>query len=247
MRSDKNASLLSQSETLGKIAPAIAHDINNLLSGILGYSQIIISDSSAGDLKSYAEEIEKASKRISNLIRLLQVFNPRQSFHEELVDINGIFQELEKYIPHILGEDISFFIQKAPKLRLIRADKTRIRQVFLLWLCILRDLLPQGGRIRVEVENCVSAMEAQVSCKLEIVIRANIVSPIPFPQSLAYPSGITEEIKDCRLKAEDSTLDFEALLPLCGGRTTCTHTNETALSVLIFFPAELPISPISID
>ena len=78
MRSDKLAAGSPQLEILGKLAPAIAHDINNLLSGILGYSQVIISDPSAGGLKSCAEEIEKAGKRISGLVRFLQIFNQRQ-------------------------------------------------------------------------------------------------------------------------------------------------------------------------
>jgi nitrogen-specific signal transduction histidine kinase len=217
---------------LGKIAPAIAHDINNLLSGILGYSQIIISDPSAGHLASYAEEIKKASKRISGIIRWLQAFNPGQSFQEELLDINGILQELEKYIPRILGENILLFFQKDPKLQQIRTDKIRIRQVFLLWFDQLRNLLPQGGRIMVETEHSGCAIEAQVDGHREIVIRAKILSPIPFPQSLSYPSDITE----------DAFFNLTAILPLCGGRTTCMRQNETSLTVLLYFPAELSTS-----
>jgi nitrogen-specific signal transduction histidine kinase len=232
MITDQDAFVSSPLETLGKIAPAIAHDINNLLSGILGYSQIIISDPSAGHLIAYAEEINKASKRIAAIIRWLQAFNPGQSPQEELLDINGILQELEKYVPRILGENILLFFQKNPKLRQIRADKIRIRQVFLLWFALLRNLLPQGGRILVETEPSVSAMESQADQHREIVIRANILSPIPFPQSLSYPPGITE----------NASFNLTTILPLCGGRTTCIRQNETSLYVLLYFPAELPAS-----
>lgn len=245
MRSDKQTAISLQLETLGKLAPTIAHDINNLLSGILGYSQIIISDPSAGGLKSCAEEIEKAGKRISGLVRLLQVFNQRQFLHEELLDLNQIIQELEKYILIIIEKDIHFSVQKAPKLLPIRADKSRIRQAFLLWFSRIQELLPQGGTIKLGTENFISAPdspEAQLGCKQEVRIRAEILGNLDFNSSLSDPSDNAEGIDYSLQKAKQATTCVAEIIHLCGGRIIYRNLNEGGLSFTFYFPAEASAS-----
>jgi nitrogen-specific signal transduction histidine kinase len=245
MKSDKQALSSRELETLGKLAPAIAHDINNLLSGIIGYSQIIMSDPSAGMLKSYAEEIETASKRISGLTRLLQVFNQGQSFHEELLDLNGILQELEKYIPKILGEDIHYSIEKAPKLFPIRADKSRIRQSLLLWFGKFRELLPQGGRVVLKTENIASIPESldfQADNKHAIRIRAEIMGNIVTTSSTTCLSTEEDGLNDAKQKAKSVDSSLAEIMQLCSGHTLTVLSNETALSIHVFFAAETSLA-----
>jgi hypothetical protein len=240
MRSDILDTASLQLETLGKLAPSIAHDINNLLSGILGYSQIIISDPYAGGLKSCAEEIEKAGKRIAGLVRFLQVFNQRQFLHEELLDLNQIIQELEKYILLIIGEDIHFSVQKAPKLLSIRADKSRIRQALLLWFSRIKELMPQGGQVTLGTENSVFAPnspEAQSECK-EVRIRAEIRGGLDSPSSLSDPSDNAEGMNSSLQRAKKTTIGVTEIIHLCGGRIVYSNPNEADLSFSFYFPAE---------
>jgi len=245
MRSDKQALDSPELAILGKLAPAIAHDINNLLSGILGYSQIIISDPSAGGLKSFAEEIEKAGKRISGLVRLLQVFNQRQ-FFEELLDLNQIIQEFEKYFPKMIGKNILFSIQKSPKLWPIRADKSRIRQALLLWFSRFQELLPLGGQITLGTENSSSApnpAEPQAECKQEVRIHTEIMGCLAFnPSLLSYPSNEAEVTNGSMQEAKQATISEAEIIHLCGGRIFYDKHSECALSVNFYFPAETSAS-----
>jgi K+-sensing histidine kinase KdpD len=245
MRADEQTAISLQLETLGKLAPSIAHDINNLLSGILGYSQIIISDPSADGLKSCAEEIEKAGKRISGLVRLLQVFNQRQFLHEELLDLNQVIQELEKYLLLLAGKDIHFSVQKGPKLLPIRADKSRIRQALLLWFSSIKELMPGGGEIKLGTENFVSASgspEAQFECKQEVRIQTAIRGNPDFNSSFSDPSYNAEGMSDSSQKAKQATTCVAEIIDLCGGRITYSNPNEGGLSFNFYFPAEASTS-----
>jgi hypothetical protein len=241
MQSDKQAAESLQLETLGKLAPAIAHDINNLLSGILGYSQIIISDPAACSLKSYAEEIEKAGKRISGLVRLLQVFNQRQFLNEELLDLNQIIQDLEKYIRLLIGKDINFCVQIAPKPLSIRADKSRIRQALLLWFSRIRVLMPQGGQITLGMDYFVptpDSREMQFECKKEVQIRAEIKGGLDFNWFLSDLPENPKDMDNSLQKAKQVTIDVAEIIHLCGGRITYSSPNEVALLFNFYFPAE---------
>jgi nitrogen-specific signal transduction histidine kinase len=242
MPSDSRSTETPHLETLGKLAPAIAHDINNLLSGILGYSQIITSDPAAEGLKSCAEEIEKASKRISGLIRLLQVFNKRQFIQIELLDLNQIIHELEKYIRLLVGENIHLVLKESSELMLIRADKSRIRQLLLLLASRMPELMPQGGRILLGTEDIAVVSDAPTMPR-EVRIRLEIKQNTDCISAASDYSDNSKDLGRLLQKAKQIIPSAGEIVHLCGGRTTYSSLNETGLSLDFYFPEDSLAAP----
>jgi hypothetical protein len=174
------------------------------------------------------------------LVRLLQVFNQRQ-FFEELLDLNQIIQELEKYILPIIGNNIIFSVQKSPELWPIRADKSRIRQALLLWFSRVHLLLPQGGQATLGTENFVSTpnpAEAQPKYQQEVRIHTEIAGCLAFSLSLSNPSDETEVMNCSMQKLKQATTHEAEIIHSCRGHISYNMHNENSLYVSFNFPAE---------
>lgn len=80
-------------ESIGRLAGGVAHDLNNLLSPILGYGEMIPEDASANDpRREPVEEIVNAGKRAQALVRQLLVFSRKQSLQFQPVNVNLLFE-----------------------------------------------------------------------------------------------------------------------------------------------------------
>jgi two-component system, cell cycle sensor histidine kinase and response regulator CckA len=135
-------------EAVGRLAGGVAHDFNNLITGIMGIAeelqfQLDVRDPRREDLG----EIIKASERAFALTRQLLAFGRRQMACPRELNLNGIIQELQKMLVRLIGEDILLTTNLDNALGLIRADPSQLEQVILNLVLNARDAMPQGGRI----------------------------------------------------------------------------------------------------
>jgi hypothetical protein len=226
-------------EAIGKLSPVVAHDINNLLSGILGYSQIMLSDPAAGNLKPYIEEIEIAGKRIAALARILQVFNQKQIHHAELLDLNLMVQEIEKFIPPIIGPEIHFISIKEPRLWLVR-DKARIRRQFLALAIDAQDMLSQGGTLTLETRNseiAASSLDKREERKREVLLAMTLKGFLPPDLALFYPHEKANGMQTSTQETSSETLSLSGIIHLCSGRISTTRRSDDELVVHACLPA----------
>ncbi len=149
--------VLKQIEAIGRLSSPVAHDINNLLSGILGYSELLLSESNIDHLKPYIEEISKASKRIASLTRVLLIFSRKYIGHPEEVDLNSVLLEIEKIVPYVLGPNIRFAVQKGSDLWPLKTDPVKIKQAVITLAIDMRELMPDGGSFLIETANFIAA------------------------------------------------------------------------------------------
>ncbi len=91
-------------EAYRKLSGSVTHDINNLLSSILGYSELLRMDISDANLRSSVDEIRTAGKRIASLTQLLSAFTDKYIYRPELLDLNEEISALKKYCADILGK-----------------------------------------------------------------------------------------------------------------------------------------------
>ncbi|MFZ5769895.1 MAG: PAS domain S-box protein [Thermodesulfobacteriota bacterium] len=140
-------------ESVGRLAGGVAHDLNNLLSPILGYGEMLLEEFSEGDLrKTDMEEIVKAGKRARDLVRQLLALSRKQVMEFKDIDLNSVLAQFEKLLRRTIREDIAINIRSAPSLPLIRGDIGQLEQVIMNLAVNAQDAMPRGGRLTIETE-----------------------------------------------------------------------------------------------
>ncbi|MBI2390434.1 MAG: response regulator [Deltaproteobacteria bacterium] len=141
-------------EAVGRLAGGLAHDFNNVLSIVLSYTDLIVSDLRAEDpLRGDLEEIHAAGLRAAELTRQLLAFSRQQVLDMKLVDLGRIVAGMHKMIARLLGADIEVIVLPAGGLRSVRADVGQIEQVLMNLAVNARDAMPLGGKLVIEIAN----------------------------------------------------------------------------------------------
>jgi signal transduction histidine kinase/ActR/RegA family two-component response regulator len=141
-------------EAMGQLAGGVAHDFNNTMTVITGYTELLLARTRSDD-ESYKplDEIRKAGVRCSALTRHLLAFSRRQVLTPSLMDLNVVVADLGDMLPMLIGEDIEVAIDSETALWPIRADATQIEQVIVNLVVNARDAMPAGGRITIRTRN----------------------------------------------------------------------------------------------
>lgn len=146
-------------ESIGGLAGGIAHDFNNLLSAILGFSNLLLDEITAGEvpdrirLKSDLEEIRKAGDRAAALTSQLLAFSRKQIIQPTILNVNAVVENLEPMLQRLIGEDIELTPRLSSDLRSTRADIAQLEQVIMNLIVNARDAMPTGGKITIETAN----------------------------------------------------------------------------------------------
>ena len=141
-------------EAIGRLAGGVAHDFNNLLTVIKGYSQLSLLEIKEGDpLKENIEEIKKASDRAADLTRQLLAFSRRQILEMKVLDLNMVWEDLDKMLRRVIGEDIELVTLLAEDLGRVKTDPGQIEQVIMNLAVNARDAMPNGGKLTIETAN----------------------------------------------------------------------------------------------
>ncbi|MES1178597.1 MAG: ATP-binding protein [Myxococcales bacterium] len=147
-------------ESLGRLAGGIAHDFNNILSVILSYSSILLSELPAGTAASEdAQEIHTAGERAARLTRQLLAFSRRQVLEPRIVDLNEVVVGMEKMTRRLLGEDVVLKVTLAPELGHVLVDVGQVEQVILNLASNARDAMPNGGVLTITTANVLAAVK----------------------------------------------------------------------------------------
>ncbi len=141
-------------ESVGRLAGGVAHDYNNMLSVILGYTELaLIKNGAAGPLRSELQEILKAANQSAEITRQLLAFARKQTISPKVLDLNQIVESMFKMFHRLIGEDIHIGWFPAPKLWPVKIDPTQVEQV-LANLCVnARDAISGVGQVTIETRN----------------------------------------------------------------------------------------------
>ncbi len=141
-------------ESIGRLAGGVAHDFNNMLTVVLGYSQLGMYETGPeGVLHKYFEEIVKTSNRSADLTRQLLAFASKQTITTRPLDLNEVVTGMLKMLQRLIGEHISLTWQPAPDLWRIKADPSQIDQI-MANLCVnARDAIGTKGQLTIKTDN----------------------------------------------------------------------------------------------
>ena len=138
-------------ESIGRLAGGVAHDLNNLLSPILGYSEMLLIDLGADDeRRSFVDEILGAGRRARDLVHQLLAFSRRQTLAVRPVDINETIAGFQNLLRRTIPEDIRIEVVPSPVILPVMADVGQIEQVIMNLAVNAADAMPDGGTMTIE-------------------------------------------------------------------------------------------------
>lgn len=167
-------------EAVGRLAGGVAHDFNNMLTVIRGYSELVLSRLAPTDaFRKELEEVKKAADRASGLTGQLLAFSRRQFIAPKVLDINAVVHNMEGMLRRLLGEDIIELCTVLDQdVGQFKADPGQIEQVIMNLAVNARDAMPSGGRLTVETVNAQFGsrrnrppMGADPGAYVEIIVR----------------------------------------------------------------------------
>lgn len=137
-------------DSIGQLAGGVAHDFNNILTVILGYSEEIMNNLHDQDpLRQDIQEIINAGQRASSLTRQLLTFSRKQVIKPELINLNDTITNLSKMLMRLIGEDVDFILNLGDDVPSIMADIGQIEQVIMNLVINAREAMQMGGRLTI--------------------------------------------------------------------------------------------------
>ncbi|MCH7675610.1 response regulator [candidate division KSB1 bacterium] len=139
--------------SVGEMMGEISHTFNNILGGILGYSQLLKEQLQEGsDALRQAEVIEKASKRASKLVSQMQFFTQKQSYQKRIVDPKQIVTEVTLILESTFNKNIKITSQFNHGSARLFVDLAAIYQILLNICRNCKDAMPEGGELAMRTE-----------------------------------------------------------------------------------------------
>ncbi len=143
-------------EAVGRLAGGVAHDFNNMLGVILGYTDIALGQvDSSQPLHKDLREIHKAAERSAGLTRQLLAFARKETITPKVLNLNETVAGMLTMLTRLIGEDIQVTFQPATTLWPVLMDPSQFDQI-LANLCVnSRDAIAGVGAIAIATANCV--------------------------------------------------------------------------------------------
>jgi PAS domain S-box-containing protein len=140
-------------EAVGQLAGGVAHDFNNILTAIIGYSEFLAEALGRQHPQSNSVgEIRKAADRAASLTRQLLAFSRKQVLQPKVLDLNTVVADMEKMLRRLIGEDIEVVVTRTPKLGRVNADPGQLEQVLMNLVVNARDAMPKGGTLSIQTD-----------------------------------------------------------------------------------------------
>ncbi len=141
-------------EAVGRLAGGVAHDFNNMLTGILGQSELLLRKLTAdAPERRRVGEIVKAGERAATLTRQLLAFSRKQILQPRVLDLNSVVSDAQDALARLVGDDISLRFVPGAGLWAVKSDPGQIESVLMNLAANARDAMTAGGSLTVETAN----------------------------------------------------------------------------------------------
>ena len=172
-----------EKDMIVKITSRIAHDFNNILSVILGYTSLILMDK-AEDHPDYEnlKQIEKAVKHANKLSEQLLLINRKKEYYKEIIDLNDKLKDIVLFLRDSLPETITTELLLENGLPFIYADPCQVKQLIVNLLMNARVAMPEGGVITISTKT--------IEINQNPIARKNKLGPGKYIQLTVSDNGV---------------------------------------------------------
>ena len=140
-------------QAFGRLAGGVAHDFNNFLTTILGYSDLLLDEIGIkGEIAQHISEIRAAAGRASVLTAQLLAFSRKHPLAPRVIEVNSLLTNLERSLLRLLGEDISIqcHFDRGKEGLHTKVDPGHLTQIILNLVVNAREAMPTGGCLTLE-------------------------------------------------------------------------------------------------
>ena len=141
-------------QAIGQLAGGVAHDFNNVLTAIIGYSDLLLANHRPTD-PSFQDimQIKQNANRAAGLVRQLLAFSRRQTLRPQTLQLNDVLSELQMLLRRLVGETIRLDVVYGRDLWQVKADLNQFEQVIVNLVVNARDAMSDGGKITLRTRN----------------------------------------------------------------------------------------------
>ena len=145
-------------QAIGQLAGGVAHDFNNVLTAIIGYSDLLLANHRPTD-PSFQDimQIKQNANRAAGLVRQLLAFSRRQTLRPQILQVGDMLSDLQMLMRRLCGEKIELDLHHGRDLWLVKADLNQLEQVLVNLVVNARDAMPDGGKIVIRTRNVMPA------------------------------------------------------------------------------------------
>jgi two-component system cell cycle sensor histidine kinase/response regulator CckA len=137
-------------EAIGRLAGGVAHDFNNLVMVMMGYSDLLLAHTAADDpRRGHAEEIKKAGERGAVLTKQLLSLGGEHGVEPVVLDLNGAIAGLEQMLRRLIRSNVVIDTRPGPDVSRILADRGQIEQMLVNLVVNASDAMPDGGTLTI--------------------------------------------------------------------------------------------------
>jgi two-component system, cell cycle sensor histidine kinase and response regulator CckA len=138
-------------DAVGQLAGGVAHDFNNILTGIAGYTELALDrvEGLDDELRRDLQEVLRGARRASDLTRQLLTFARRDVVRPQVVDVNDVIEGLSRFLRGTIREDVLVVTELTPNLPRVKVDPHQLEQVLMNLVLNAGDAMPEGGVLTV--------------------------------------------------------------------------------------------------
>ncbi len=153
-------------QAVGQLAGGVAHDFNNVLTAIIGYSDLLLASHRPTD-PSFQDimQIKQNANRAASLVRQLLAFSRRQTLRPQVIQLNDAVSDVQMLLKRLLGEKVELDVRYGRDLWPIKADVNQFEQVVVNLAVNARDAMPDGGKLTLRTSNVSDTQSAAYNLK----------------------------------------------------------------------------------
>jgi PAS domain S-box-containing protein len=138
-------------DSVGRLAGGVAHDFNNILTVITGYSDMVLNSMTEdNELRADVAEIRRAAERAVALTRQLLAFSRKQVMQPKHITAKEVLEQARRLLTRLIGENVELSVKAEDDNQRFLADPGQIEQVIVNLAVNARDAMPGGGVLELE-------------------------------------------------------------------------------------------------
>jgi len=153
-------------QAVGQLAGGVAHDFNNVLTAIIGYSDLLLASHRPTD-PSFQDimQIKQNANRAASLVRQLLAFSRRQTLRPQVIQLNDAVSDVQMLLKRLLGEKVDLDVRYGRDLWPVKADVNQFEQVVVNLAVNARDAMSGGGKLTMRTSNVTDTQSAAYNHK----------------------------------------------------------------------------------